>query len=74
MLFDVKGRDLMAIQYSYHRTCYASYINIKTLTKFTKHETPNNDVFPEAFKKVCEINYDSVIRKRRALEMICLRD
>ena len=31
VLLGVEGRDLRAIQYSYHRTCYAKCINIKTL-------------------------------------------
>ena len=74
VLLDVEGQDLKAIGYYYHRTCYARYTNIKTLTNLTKQETPNKDNFQEAFKKVCEIIDDSIIGDRRTLEMSYLRD
>ena len=54
VLHDVEGKDFKALVYNYHRTCFATYTNKKTLSSFQRiAEKKSSDTITDAFEKVC---------------------
>ena len=54
VLLDVEGRDFKALLYNYHRTCFVTYTNKKTLSSFQRiAEKQSSDTITDAFEKVC---------------------
>ena len=75
VLLDTEGKDIKAIEYSYHRTCYGSYTNKKTLANIERQKEEKADqAFHKAFDKVCAIIDDTVLIKKKAVKINILRD
>ena len=75
VLLDIEDKDIKAIEHSYHRTCYGSYTNKKTLANIERQKEEKADnAFHTAFNKVCAIIDDTVLIKKKVVRINLLRD
>ena len=78
LLLHIDGRDTIAMEVKYHRSCYKSYVHPKQLTKLEeqncKEEDDGTESYNRAFCKVKELVEEEIFTAGKAIPMSLLID